>query len=1186
MRLQKLDIQGFKSFADRVTLHFGEGITGVVGPNGCGKSNIVDAIRWVMGEQSPRHLRGAAMQDVIFNGSDVRGPMGMAEVTLTFDNDGCGMPPEYAHIGEIQVTRRLYRDGDSDYEINKTPCRLKDITELFLGTGVGTRAYSIIQQGQVAEIMRVKPEDRRRIIEEAAGITKYKARKEAASRKMEATRQNLVRIDDVTKELNKRLGSLRRQAKKAEKYRELKSEARTIELHQAALRFFELRNSIGFEGERLDALNAKVADDGAHVVTLEGRIDAERASLIAHERTLGERQARIYEVDNGLALAGQAAEHALRDRERSQKRDEDAAVEVTQLQDHRVQLEAARVEMARGRGELDSEADGDGDALTTATEQLEEIRTRRNDEARQVERLRKAVMDRATEAAKASSDVGNLERSHEEMTSRREGLEGQRAQLTTERDLARDLGAQSAAEIVDVAAMKVELEGQREDAFASQQDARGVLAEAQRTLHEEKDALQKRKGRLVSLEELHARHEQSPESVRALLGTTPMKKGAPSEPAIIQGRLFADLFEAPPALELPLEAALGARLQAIVVEDDTTALTALAWLRAQNKGRAELVVESDLEAPKLKALPGAVPVTDELKPATGCDRIVRAVLGRILLVDDAPKAIALWGDAQRLGLTLVTRQGEVFGEAGAVCGGSLVGADSGVLRQKREIRELTREVAQREGDIARRTRAVDDMNARFAAFDEELRLLSDKLQSVGLQALQHQNSQRRADDDVQRIEQQLARLEGDERRLTHALATARLDLEAKRALILRIDSERASIEVDLSRQASVVNERDLEIAAHQERVTTLKVRASSIEQRRANLVRTLEQNTRSVRDVDARLERLAMQITEGHQERKRLEVTELEARAQTARLTIERAELKRVLDATRAACESIGAQVRMLDHEVRAARTSLDAAKKSHTALVVRVRELELELDAVCDRTIERHRATPQEVLHDFHMLPQPPADSPERLNDLERQIESLGAINLTAIDECRDIEKRYDFLKGQSDDLTHALSQLEKAILKINRTTKKRFQECFEGINERFQQVFPRLFRGGKAWLALTDPNDLLLTGVEIYAQPPGKKLGSIALMSGGEQALTAVSLIFAIFLLKPSPFCLLDEVDAPLDEANVGRFNEMVRDVSSISQFIVITHNKRTMEIADQLYGITMEEPGISKTVNVRMQ
>jgi chromosome segregation protein len=356
------------------------------------------------------------------------------------------------------------------------------------------------------------------------------------------------------------------------------------------------------------------------------------------------------------------------------------------------------------------------------------------------------------------------------------------------------------------------------------------------------------------------------------------------------------------------------------------------------------------------------------------------------------------------------------------------------------------------------------------------------------------------------------------------------------------------------------------------------------------LSKNLEAATRQGEEVDNRIGRLQRQIEEGHAEREQLTLKEAESRAQLAVLTDERKATRLMLDEARGQFEREGESARVLEHELKAARQALDGARGKQTALQLRIREQELELDALVDRTIERHRVTPQEVVYDFHHLPLPSAeavvDMQRQLVELERLIDGLGAINMTAIAESAELQKRNDFLRGQADDLTHALSQLEKAIVKINRTTKKRFQETFDGINERFTQVFPRLFRGGKAWLALTDPNDLLATGVEIYAQPPGKKLGSVALMSGGEQALTAVSLLFSIFLLKPSPFCLLDEVDAPLDEANVGRFNEMVRDISQISQFIVITHNKKTMEVADQLYGITMEEPGISKTVNVRMQ
>ncbi|MDP2344636.1 MAG: chromosome segregation protein SMC [Deltaproteobacteria bacterium] len=1184
MKIQRLDIQGFKSFADRTSIRFGQGITGVVGPNGCGKSNIVDAIRWAMGEQSARLLRGGSMQDVIFNGSEVRGPMGMAEVTLAFDNDGAGhMPPEYAHISEIQVTRRLYRDGDSEYEINKTPCRLKDVHDLFLGSGVGTRAYSIINQGQVAEIMRVKPEERRRIIEEAAGITKYKARKEQASRKMEATRVNLTRIDDVTKEIGRRLGSLRRQAKKAEKYQDLKTQVRGIELHLSTLRFFELSNAAAFDRAQHEALQEGMKGELERYATVEAAIDELRKSQLDDERALNEKQGRLYEIDAGLALNQQSADHAKTTYERSMQRDQEAAVEVERLREQRAMVEGIRQELEKTQRDLFSEAQQDEGALDVAVADLESHRSRRGDEAKTVETLRKQVIETSTSAAKLGSDVHNLRRSLEDMEKRKEVIALERAPLVDELLRLDEQVTLHDTERATVETDKQAAEEERKTANEQMAEDKKALHAAQRTHDEARADLQKKRSRLSSLEEIHARYEQSPESVRALL-----KRGGPLEG---RGKLLVDLFEAQPEWEATIEAGLGARLQSVVVDGDDEARAAIEFLReGKAKGRAELLVESAQPEASTGTIEGATRALDVVKLGKKAGATAKAILSRLFLVEDLAAASSSWAAARAIGATLVTRNGDVFEPGGNIRGGVVDKEGQGVLKQKREMRELADDVATREALLHELNKSVEEKQEALLVLDETLQRASERAQSLSLKLVEVKGVWKRALDEQLRLKQRSERLTLDEEKLTDALKKAAVDVDEKSVKLREAESSRAAFEAELSSRGQTLVELDQTIAAKQDVVTTMKVRAASIAERTGSLKKNLEQQQAQARDLESRLTRLQKQIEDGHVERELLTKTEADARGLLAVLGDERVTVKSSLEAMRATWEKKSEDLRFQEHEARAARAALDAARETHTGLQVRIRERELELDAIIDRTIERHRVTPHEVLYDFHMLPLPSTDAlqdmADRLQELERQIEGLGNINLTAIDECKELEKRHDFLRTQADDLTHALNQLEKAIIKINRTTKKRFQETFEGINERFTQVFPRLFRGGKAWLALTDPNDMLTTGVEIYAQPPGKKLGSVALMSGGEQALTAVSLLFAIFLLKPSPFCLLDEVDAPLDEANVGRFNDMVKDVSSLSQFIVITHNKKTMEVADQLYGITMEEPGISKTVNVRIQ
>lgn len=1183
MKIQRLDIQGFKSFAERTSIRFGEGITGVVGPNGCGKSNIVDAIRWAMGEQSARMLRGGSMQDVIFNGSDVRGPMGMAEVTLAFDNDGVGVPADYAHVQEIQVTRRLYRDGDSEYEINKTPCRLKDIHDLFLGTGIGTRAYSIISQGQVAEIMRVKPEERRRIIEEAAGITKYKARKDQATRKMDATRQNLQRIDDVTKEIGRRLGSLRRQAKKAEKYKDLKGQAREIELHLATLRFFELTNAANFDRATYAGVNESLRGEVERVAALEAVIDEARKGLGEDERILNEKQGRLYEVDANLKLSQQTADHAQKSYEQSKKRDEEAAVDVERIREQRAVVDGIRKELEQNQRSLFEEQEGDTGNLDGANAELEEHKAKRAAEGKAVEDLRRQVIDSSTMAAKLGADLNNLKLSLEDMETRKEAVAQERAPLLDELVRLEEQATLHDGERQTVEADKATAEGERKVATDAISQQKADLQKAQRTVDEGRSELQKRRSRLSSLEEIHARYEASPEAVRGLL-----KRGGPLEG---KARLLVDLFEADPAWEATIEAGLGGRLQAVVVDDEEMATAAVEFLRTgKAKGRAELIVNSVVDADNDVAVDGAIRALDVVKLSKKAASTASSVLSRLFLVENTEAAFAAWPAVREVGGTIVSKAGDVFEAGGAIRGGVADREGQGVLKQKREMRELADDVAAREIAVAELETDLEQRKSALQELDDALQAASERAQALSLKLVEVRGAHKRAADEAARVKQRAEKLLADETRFTETLARSTTEIEEKTTKLHDAERSRAGVDAELQTRSAALVELDQTIAAKQDVVTTMKVRAASIAERKENLHKSLSQQESQAKDLEERLVRLQKQIEEGHAEREQLTKQETEARGQIAVLSDEHTNLKTVLEDLRKTWESKAEGVRVKEHEARAARQTVETAREQHSGLQVRIREREMELDALVDRTIERHRITPQEAVYDYHQMPLPSEDAltdmDKRLADLERQVEGLGAINLTAIDECRDLETRHDFLRTQADDLTHALNQLEKAIIKINRTTKKRFQETFEGINERFQQVFPRLFRGGKGWLALTDPNDMLTTGVEIYAQPPGKKLGAVALMSGGEQALTAVSLLFAIFLLKPSPFCLLDEVDAPLDEANVGRFNDMVKDVSAISQFIVITHNKKTMEVADQLYGVTMEEPGISKTVNVRIQ
>src|SRR5437868_6603263 len=1088
MKIRRLEISGFKSFADRVVFSFDDGVTGVVGPNGCGKSNVVDAIRWAMGEQSAKHLRGRSMEDVIFSGSESRPPTGMAEVSITFQNDGRLVPPQYAGFAEITVTRRLFRDGASEYEINKAPCRLLDITELFLGTGVGTRAYSTIEQGRIGLIISAKPEDRRSIIEEAAGVTKYKARRKQAERKLEATEQNLLRLSDVVGEVGRRLQGLERQAKKAERFRELRGELRQLELLSACRQWLSAKEQEEKGGRELQETADGEKMVHAHVARLEAGLSAERLQLLDDEREVQELADRSHGIDKQLRLAEQEMQFAQRERE---------SIAARQVQhEDEIGLLGQRLELlAREEEGLDAErrklADANAEDETRraqAESALNEATERIHTAQHAVEAERHQAVSVLTRLANHRTNLVNLERRRQELSGRLQKTQSE--------------GQELAARSVEISRQRDEVAGKLQEAQANRRalhERRSAHEdELQQALTERRDTeallirvreeLADRRSRLTSLLELQKNFEGYGRGVKAILLRDEEERRRDG----VYG-LLADVLRTDPRHERAVEAVLGERLQLILVESHAAGLRAVDYLRQAAQGRASFVPLTEMEqlplvpeAADLPAPEGTVRAADVVHCAPEHEKLKRYLLADVFLCDTLATALALWArdPGER---TFVSADGEVVDKEGIVSGGSLEGVGDGLLHKRRELQELAE--------------TVQELEARLSAMTSQSEQLAARVQSLetNVKRLQHEEreeelSQVRLERDVGRLQEELARLSQRDQVLRHEteqLQQALLEVEREesqsRDAVAGGESEQQEREARLrAMQADLLRARE-EAEAVQAEVTKAKVSAAAVAERLEGVARSL------------------------------------------ARLGEQRAEIEE-------RCEKLQSEV---------------AQARGEEALGL------------------------------------PAAETEARMTTLREKVDALGEVSLTAIDEAKEVGERFSFLTAQKQDLEDSLRKLRSAIERIDRASKERFRETFTLVNERFQQVFPRLFRGGYAELQLVeDPaNPSAEPGVEIVAEPPGKKLASVNLLSGGEKALTAVSLIFAIFLIKPTPFCLLDEVDAPLDEANVGRYNEMVREMSRSSQFIVITHNKRTMEVADSLCGITMEEPGISKTVSVKL-
>jgi chromosome segregation protein len=1188
MRIRRLDVVGFKSFMDKTVVVFDDGVTGVVGPNGCGKSNVSDAIRWVLGEQSARQLRGRSMEDVIFNGSESKPPLSVAEVTLTFINDRpAELPTAYQGFGEITVGRRLFRSGESEYLVNGVPARLLDVNDIFFGSGIGRTAYSIIEQGRIGQIVSARPEDRRAIIEEAAGITKYKKRREAAERKMEATAQNLQRVGDLVQELTKQLESLNRQARRAEKYKGLKAEIRELELRTAAARFLELSATRHAAEERQAVLRGEEAEVAARLGELEAAAEAERGAQGESEARLGELSAREHELASAARVSEVSVEAAQRELSQIAERTQVQAGEVEGLKAQAEGLAAEREALLRQRDDLTSLTSADDLRLGETEVSLRELSRDQGGAQGEADGARADAATALSEATGHRSQLAQIERQRLDVKSRHErnrAEAGELADRTTRLDGSR---SQYAEKLGQTRQLKLRLEEQRGAQEELLERTRSEFIQNEAKLITLREELQDKRSRLQTLLEVLRNYEGYGRGVRSLM--TRAGQGEGRDRGIFG--LVADVVSASPEFENAIEALLGERLQYVIVESHSQGVEAIDYLKTAAEGRASLIPMARLRdaaawLPETASHPGVVAAAvDVVKFDASYEKVVRFLLSDALIVRDLPSALELWQSSEPK-RTLVTLDGEVLDPSGVVTGGPLEGEGHGALQRRREVQELEDTVRAFEAEFALAQERHRALQTRLLQLEAALKSLDKDGREKELALLDQEKDLARLGEELERAAARMGQLEVERAQLEEALSGLSREEEEHRlaaataeALASRAE-ERARGAMErldgLKARADVANAELL----------NLKVKVAADAERRESIGSALRRIEDARREVEERRARLFATLSEQN-----ARAAELRGRVDGTRVDLGRlaADLEAVqgqLAGARAAHEALQAAARARDGEVRELRVKVEAIRADLNATSLTAREQALELSHLEEQTRERCQADLRQEVARFHLEPPPGPEQRERLDELKGQAERMGAINLTAIEEYDELAGRHTFLTTQKGDLEASMADLKSAIVKINRASRERFQETFDRVNEKFQQVFPRLFNGGRAGLVLTQPESADgEAGVEIFSQPPGKKLQSVNLLSGGEKALTAVALIFAIFLIKPTPFCLLDEVDAPLDDANVGRYNDIVKEMSKTSQFILITHNKRTMEMVDTLYGVTMEEPGVSKLVSVRL-
>ena len=1182
MKIKKLELIGFKSFVDRTVVNFDHDVLGIVGPNGCGKSNIVDAIRWCMGEQSAKHLRGRSMDDVIFSGSESRAGHDFAEVTLTFENnDPSDVPLEYREYAEIAITRRLDRSGDSDYLINRTQVRLKDVTDLFLGTGVGTKAYSIIEQGKVGLIVSAKAEDRRILIEEAAGITKFKSKKKQAEKKMELTQLNLLRVGDIVSEIERNLGSLKRQAAKAERYLAYRGELEDLQLHEASHRYLELTGWLKLEASEVERCTLDADGARAALVAREAELEGLRLEALGAEEVLDTATAEHFAKENEVRTEEGAIARA-KDRSQSLRdREVQAATEATEIGHNELQLEGERTSTQLEVETLEREEATFDEQLFAEEDKLNELVDQQSSAEAHLSELRKVASGAQADVAGAEAKLSGFDRRQNELLVRRDRMRVEREDLEGDQLEQAARVNELSTNIEELRSGKVMSAEEREILEERLTQLKQTILEQEHALDDAKTEFSRKRSRLQALQEMQARFEGVGAGTKSLLAT---------RNECLVG-LVADLVEAPADYTPALAGLLGSRLQDVVVNDLDRGAELLATLAATRKGRATIIPRHPRYISGASSV--SVPDDDEglvcrladvLRFAPGDEALVQALVGDALVVRDLASAHRL--QARVGNCALVTLDGTVLHVDGRISGGQGEEVAAGMLDSKREARELSEEVVRLE-------KRASECLAAHQASRVAIAETSTGLERARQQAHADEIALVTAEKDLQRAEQQLdtvrKRLESivaEQEDLGFAMQEAERERDDATCLLEQARARIDDAELKLEEAEAVAAAWREQVAARRQVVTERKVRVAGIRERLAAARGTVSRVTRSIEELAIRRTRLEDEL-----------VTNARTLGEIAAQLLQMQEqLHAAIDASRAAGERLAAaratfdcfRVELNEREgaLKGLRSRDEEARDELVLHEMQLRERAIAMQHLLEGVAEKFRGLVlPRVVGDYHLRPPPDEELKSRIGEIVTLLERMGSVNLDAVREHEEAETRYTFYSEQKADLEKALDDLERAIAQMNKESKRLFKETFDAVNAKFEEIFPRMFHGGRASLRLTNPDDILETGIDILAQPPGKKLSSIELMSGGEKALTAVSLIFAIFQVKPSPFCILDEVDAPLDEANVARYNDMIRTMTHSSQFILITHIKRTMQMVDALYGVTMAESGVSKLVSVRL-
>lgn len=1177
MYLKKLELVGFKSFPEKTQFVFNTGITCIVGPNGCGKTNLLDALRWVLGEQKTSLLRGNKMEEVIFAGTRTLKPLGMAEVSLHIDNRTGGLPSQY---GEITISRRLFRSGESEYLLNKVPCRLKDISDLFADTGLGSHAYSIIQQDMIDAILSDRAEDRRFLFEEAAGITKYKHRKKAAERKLEATEQDLLRLKDILSEVTTHVTSLKRQVNKAERYKQISEELKGWNLYLARVKYDQL-----LERKKEQALAVRAHED--RKLAAESQLDARFADLEQRRTTMTDLDHTLTDQSNTILSLSEEAHRLESDIMVKREKRENLARLTTANHEEIIALTRRAEVLAEEKRRAENDQEGLRGEMAAAAERLEQAlaaqrkadddylqyRAVANDESERLVALEGRISSGRTDSANVEEQVRELQAEIDQQNTRKSTINEEKGRRRQE-----------------IASLQDRLASLRSGIATSE----GAIEDRQRYLTGAETDLDRLRDRMAELSSAYeatlARRNLLAEMVEHYegygSGVVAIFEVADRWPAV--AGTVADVIRPHAGMQAAIEAALGEAAQYILCQNHDSAREAVVYLRANKAGRATFLITDKLpmptERPALPAVDGVTGWADSLVACEeGHGRVAWALLGRTIVcqtIDAARAALEVLPDGYRA----VTTGGDVLTGFGAFTGGaseeiSLIGRkdeiaildgkvralDDDLAAARKTQSELTLSIAEQRQNIERARQAVDDDKERLNDLTASLKEEQFKINA--------------ADEILTAIDQRVFQLAQKMEKLQHRQYTLSLDFD-------QLDREKATVAAAVQSRKDRLAE--LEAAAHAaaEEVNRLQVARIELDGKVAHLASQVKYYEEMLGDIAATVEQKKQQI--GEADVSSAEMAEQLRRDETALKDLfdRRQEANAAHQQLRQRHDELMAEVAEMETQVRSFRREKELAQEEIHKQEIAATELHSRMEQIEEQV---RREFSREIPDVEAVNPNPEMSDDQAaayVDDLRDRLEKMGIVNLLALEEYDQQRERQEFLSRQLDDLITAKGTLKATILKINQTARALFLETMDKARENFKRMYEALFTGGEADVILVDPDNPLESPIEIISRPRGKRPLTIMQLSGGERALTAISLLFALYMVKPSPFCFLDEIDAPLDDVNVGRFLTIVRTFSRQTQFIIITHNKITMEAADTLYGVTMEEPGVSKVVAVRFK